>query len=175
MLDNVLGTKFKVVVGYPGSREMMLAIEQGEVAGQCGISVSSLAEAEPDWIPSGKVIALAQEALKPDPELSKRKVPLTLDFAKNDEQRQVLELMYSQEVFGRPYVVAPGVPPERLAALRQAFTAALHDPATIADAKRVRLAIDPIPGADIQALIAKMFATPPRIVERLKQAIATVP
>lgn len=175
MLDNLLGAKFKIVQGYPGSREMMLAIEQGEVAGQCGISVSSLATAEPDWIPSGKVTALAQEALRPDPAMSARHVPMTLDFARTDEERQVLELMYSQEVFGRPYVVAPGVPPERLAALRRAFVATLRDPATIEDAGRMRLAIDPISGEEVQALIAKVFATPPHIVERLKQAIATAP
>jgi tripartite-type tricarboxylate transporter receptor subunit TctC len=175
MLDNVLGTKFKVVAGYPGSREMMLAVEQGEVGGLCGVGVSSFAEAEPDWIPSGKVIPIAQEALKPDPDMQKRGVPLTLDFARTDEERQVLELMYSQEVFGRPYVVPPDVPPERLAALRQAFIATLRDPATIEDAGRMRLAIDPNPGEAVQAIIAKVFATPPRIVARLKQAIATAP
>jgi tripartite-type tricarboxylate transporter receptor subunit TctC len=175
MLDNLLGTKFKVVAGYPGSREMMLAVEQGEVDGLCGVGVSSFAEAMPDWIPSGKVIPIAQEALKPDLDMQKRGVPLTLDFARTDEERQVLELMYSQEVFGRPYVVPPDVPPERLAALRQAFMATLRDPATLDDARRLRLQIDPTSGEETQALVAKVFATPPRIVERLKQAIATVP
>jgi len=175
MLDNVLGTKFKVVAGYPGSREMMLAVEQGEVNGLCGVGVSSFAEAEPDWFPSGKVIPIAQESLKPDPEMSARHVPLTLDFAKDDEQRQVMSLLYSQEIFGRPYVVPPGVPPERLAVLRQSFMAALRDPATVDDAKRMRLQIDPSSGEDVQALITKVFATPPHIVARLKQAIATLP
>jgi tripartite-type tricarboxylate transporter receptor subunit TctC len=175
MLDSVLGTKFKVVAGYPGSREMMLAVEQGEVEGLCGVGISSFAEAQPDWIPSGKVIPIAQEALKPDPEMSARHVPLTVDFATTDEQRQVLALMYSQEVFGRPYVVAPGVPPERLAALRQSFMATLRDPATLADAKRIRLQIDPTSGEEVQKLVAKTFATPPNIVARLKQAIATNP
>lgn len=175
MLDRMLGTKFNVVAGYPGSREMMLAIEQGEVAGACGIGVSSLDEAEPDWVPSGKVRVLAQEALKSNPEMDALHVPLTLDFATTDEQRQVLSLMYSQEVFGRPFVVPPGTPSDRVAALRASFMAALKDPATLEDAKRVRLPVDPIAGEDVQALVAKVFATPPEIVARLKRAIATSP
>jgi tripartite-type tricarboxylate transporter receptor subunit TctC len=173
MLDRMLGTKFDVVAGYPGSREMMLAVEQGEVAGACGIGVSSLDEAEPDWVPSGKVVVLAQEALKPNAEMAARHVPLTLDFAKTDEQRQVLSLMYSQEIFGRPFVAPPGTPPDRVAALRASFMATLKDPATLADAKRVRLYVDPSDGADVQALVAKAYATPPAIVDRLKQAIAS--
>jgi tripartite-type tricarboxylate transporter receptor subunit TctC len=175
MLDTIIGAKFKIVVGYPGSREMMLAVEQGEVSGLCGIGVSSIAEAQPDWIPSGKVIPLAQEALKPDPSMTALHVPLTRDFARNDEERQVLELMYSQEVFGRPFVVPPGVPPERLSALRQAFGEAMRDPATLDDAKRMRLPVDPVAGNEVQTLVAKVYATPPHIVARLKQAIATLP
>jgi tripartite-type tricarboxylate transporter receptor subunit TctC len=175
MLDNIIGAKFKIVVGYPGSREMMLAVEQGEVSGVCGVGVSSIAEAEPDWFPSGKVIPLAQEALKPDPSMAALHVPMTHDFARTDEERKVLEFMYSQEVFGRPFVVPPGVPPERLAILRKAFIETLRDPATLADAKRARLPVDPSTGEDVQALIAKVFATPPDIVARLKQAIAKLP
>jgi len=175
MLDHILGTKFDVVAGYPGSREMMLAIEQGEVAGACGIGVSSLAEAEPTWIPSGKVIVLAQEALRPDPSMTALKVPLTREFAKTDEEREVLSLMYSQEVFGRPFVAPPGTPEDRVAVLRASFMATLKDPATLEDAKRVRLPVDPIEGTEVQALVTKAYATPPAIVARLKAAIATQP
>jgi tripartite-type tricarboxylate transporter receptor subunit TctC len=175
MLDHILGTKFDVVAGYPGSREMMLAIEQGEVAGACGIGVSSLAEAEPTWIPSGKVIVLAQEALKPDPSMTALKVPLTREFAKTDDEREVLSLMYSQEVFGRPFVAPPGMPEDRVAVLRASFMATLKDPATLEDAKRVGLPVDPIEGTEVQALVAKAYATPPAIVTRLKAAIATQP
>jgi tripartite-type tricarboxylate transporter receptor subunit TctC len=173
--DNILGAKFKIVAGYPGSREMMLAVEQGEVNGLCGVGETSFAEAVPDWIPNGKVIVLAQESLRPDPALTAKGVPTTIDFAKTDEQRQVLRLMYSQGVFGRPFVVPPGVPSERLATLRQAFMAAFHDPATIADAKRVRLMLDPISGEEVSELIAKSYASPPAIVTKLKDAIAKIP
>jgi tripartite-type tricarboxylate transporter receptor subunit TctC len=173
MLDNVLGTKFKVIAGYPGSREMMLAVEQNEVNGICGIGTSSYAEAHPDWIPSGKVIPIVQEALKSDPDMTARHVPRSLDFAKDDEQRQVLSLMYSQGVFSRPYIVPPGIPPERLAVLRKAFMDAVRDPATTADAARVRVPIDATSGEEVQALVTKTYATPPAVVERLKKAIAT--
>ncbi|MGH7091489.1 MAG: hypothetical protein ACREFQ_21570, partial [Stellaceae bacterium] len=174
-LDNILGAKFKLVLGYPGSREMMLAIEQGEVAGACGIGVSSIEESEPTWIPSHKVIVLAQEALKPAPEMAPYHVPLVMRFATTDEQRQLLELMYAQLQFGRPFVVPPGTPKDRLEVLRKTFIETLRDPATLADAKKVRLPIDPTPGGEVQALVTKVYATPPAIVAKLKRAITTPP
>ncbi len=168
-LDNILGAKFNLVRGYPGSREMMLALEQGEVQGMCGIAVSSLDEAEPSWLPSGKMVALAQEALTSNPEL--KGVPLALDFAKTDEQKQLLEVLYSEQVFGRPFVLPPAVPADRVAALRTAFMATMQDPALREDAKRVRLAVDPVSGADVQALVAKLYATPKPVIDKLKQAM----
>jgi tripartite-type tricarboxylate transporter receptor subunit TctC len=175
MLDSILGTKFKVVAGYPGSREMMLAEEQGEVNGLCGVGVSSFDEAVPDAIPTGKLIVIAQESVKHDPAMDALHAPMTLDFAKDDEQRQVMSLLYSQQIFGRPYIVPPGVPAQQLATLRAAFAETLRDPATLDDAKRVRLQVDPSSGEEVQALVTKVFATPPHIVARLKQAIATLP
>jgi tripartite-type tricarboxylate transporter receptor subunit TctC len=175
VLDNVLGAKFKLVMGYPGSREMMHAIEQGEVEGECGLALSSLSTAHPDWLPSGEMVPLAQEAIRGHPWLNERHVPLTIAFAKNEEQKQELELLYAQLVFGRPYVVAPGTPADRLAALRKAFMDTLRDPATLEDAKRVRLDVDPISGDEVQALVAKVFATPKPIVEKLKQAMIYKP
>ena len=175
VLDNVLGTKFKLVMGYPGSREMMHAIEQGEVEGECGLAISSLSTAHPDWLPSGEMVPIAQEAIKGHPWLDAHHVPLTVEFAKNEEQKQILELLYAQLVFGRPYVVAPGTPPDRVAALRKAFMEAFQEPAFKADAEKVRLDIDPISGEEVQALVAKVFATPPAIVEKLKQAMIYKP
>jgi tripartite-type tricarboxylate transporter receptor subunit TctC len=175
VLNAILGTRFKIVTGYPGSREMMLAIEQGEVAGQCGIGVSSILTAEPDWIPSGKIHVLAQESTRPHPAMAKLGIPLTLDFAKTDDERQILALMYSPYAFGRPYVAPPGVPPDRIAVLRQAFIETLRDPATLEDAGRMRLDVDALPGDEVQAMVAKVFATPPAIVARLKAALAQQP
>ncbi len=172
MLNRILGTKFEIVAGYPGSREMMLAIEQGEVAGLCGISVSSIAEAHPDWLASGKFFVLAQESTIPDPELTAEHVPLTGDFAKTEEDKAALELMYSQQDYGRPFIVPPGTPADRLEILRKSFSEALADPATVADAKRMGLALRPKGGTEVQAVVDKVFTTPPAVVARLKAAIA---
>jgi tripartite-type tricarboxylate transporter receptor subunit TctC len=174
VLHNVLGAKFKLVMGYSGSREIMHAIEQGEVEG-ASVSVSSLSIAHPDWLPSGKIVPLAQEAIKGNPWLVSRNVPLTTAFAKTDEQRQILELLYAQLVFGRPYVVPPGTPEDRVAAMRKALIDTLNDPALQEDAKRERLDVDPTSGEEVQALIAQVFATPAPIVEKLKQAMIYKP
>jgi tripartite-type tricarboxylate transporter receptor subunit TctC len=95
-------------------------------------------------------------------------VPLSKEFAKTAEQKQILDLVYSQTTFGRPYVVAPGVPQERVEALRKAFMAAMTDPDLVAEAKRINLDIAPIPGEELQTLIAKLYATPPSVVEKVR-------
>jgi len=102
-------------------------------------------------------------------------VPRTADFAKSDEDRQALELLYSQGVFGRPYVLPPGVPAERVAALRKAFMETLHDKALLADAEHMKLDIDAMSGEDLQALVGKLFALPPSISAKVKAAIVYKP
>ena len=98
-------------------------------------------------------------------------VPNALSFAKTDEQRAMLELFFAQQVFGRPYVVAPQVPKDRVEALRKAFWATLKDPELLADAKRANLEVDPVSADDVQALIAKIYASPREITEKIKKAI----
>jgi tripartite-type tricarboxylate transporter receptor subunit TctC len=171
VLNNVLGTKFKIVSGYPGNREMALAVEKGEVEGQCGVGWSAIMAQRPQWIRDQYITLLAQESIKGLPFLNAAGVPLTTSFAKSAEDRQVLELVYSQAIFGRPYVVGPGVPAERLAALQKAFTAALTDPALKEEAERAKLDLDYVSGPEVQALVAKAYATPPHIVERAKRAL----
>jgi tripartite-type tricarboxylate transporter receptor subunit TctC len=171
-LENaLLGTKFRVVSGYPGSREINLAIEQGEVQGACGIGLSSIEIQYPDWATSNKIRILAQEAVKGNPTLDAKGVPLTYSFAKTNEDRQIMELAYSQEVFGRPFILPPGVPPERVAALRKAFLAAFDDKELLAEAQTMRLDIAPISGAEVQALVSKVYSFPANIVEKAKQAL----
>jgi tripartite-type tricarboxylate transporter receptor subunit TctC len=171
LLDNVLGTKFTVVSGYPGSKEIVLAVERGEVQGACGYGWSSLIAQNASLLSSGKVRVLAQETMKSHPTLDAMGVPLTVSFAKTPEQRQLLELVYGQLVFGRPYVLPPGVPAERVTALRRAFDATLKDPKLLAEAKKSQLDVQGVSGEEVQALVAKMFATSPAIVERAKQAL----
>jgi len=171
MLNNLTGAKIRQVSGYPGTREITLAIEKNEVHGLCGLSWSSLNAQRPDWVSSGFIRVIVQEHDKGNPDLNKMGVPVAVDFATSPENRKVMELVYSAETFGRPYVMAPGVPEDRVAALRKAFLAAMKDPELLADAKRSRLAIDPISGEDLQKLAADIFATPPAFVEKAKQAL----
>ncbi|HEY4135410.1 MAG TPA: hypothetical protein VGO34_09355 [Alphaproteobacteria bacterium] len=171
VLNNVLGTKITLVTGYPGTKEMVLAIERNEVQGTGGYLWSSLKTQNPEWLSSGKMKVLVQEAIKGNAELTKMGVPLAVDSAKTPEDRQVLELLYGQLVFGRPYILPPGVPDDRVKVLRAAFMATTRDKAFLDDAAKARLEIDPVPGDEVQALVAKMFATPQRIVDRAKEAM----
>ncbi len=172
LLKNLLGAKFKIVAGYPGSRQINLAIERGEVQGGCGQSWSSVSAIYRTAFAEGKIKVLAQEDTQGYPALNQQGVPLTRQFARSDEQRQILDLIYSQTTFGRPYVVAPEVPKERVDALRKAFVAAFNDPELKAEAARINLDIDAIGGEELQAAIAKMYATPPAILEKARQAIS---
>jgi tripartite-type tricarboxylate transporter receptor subunit TctC len=171
MLNNVLGTKLRIVSGYAGSNEIMLAIERNEVQGLCGVGWSSIAAQHPQWLQSGFAKIIAQLATKGHPAMDQMGIPLAIDFAKTAEDRQVMELIYSQLIFGRPYVLPPGTPPDRVAALRRAFMAALQDKDALAEAKRMNLDLDALSGEEVQAEVAKAFAMPARIVERAKQAL----
>ncbi len=175
MLNNVLGTKFKIVNGYPGTREIGLAIDKGEVQGQCGTGWSSLITTHADWVRDHKINILAQEETNGYPDLNKAGVPRTVDFAKTPEQRQILELVYSQEVFARPFMVAAEVPKDRVEALRKAFMDTWADPDLLTEAKKVNLDVAAISGADVQALIRKAYATPPEVIAKAKDALVPKP
>jgi tripartite-type tricarboxylate transporter receptor subunit TctC len=175
VLVNILGAKLRLVTGYAGSREVMIAIERNEVQGICGMGWSSISMQHTDWLKSGFIKILAQEDLRGQPEVTQMGVPLTLSFARSEEDRQAMELIYSQSLFGRPFVLPPGVPAERVAALRGAFMATLADKDLIADAAKSKLELAPMSGEDMQALVAKLYALPPRISERAKQALVYKP
>jgi tripartite-type tricarboxylate transporter receptor subunit TctC len=175
MLRNLLGAKFKIVAGYPGTREINLALEKGEIQGACGETWSSVAATYPAWFKNGLVKPLLQEANVGYPELNAMGVPLAKQFAKTDEQRQTLDLVYSQAAFGRPYVVAPEVPAERVAVLRKAFWETMTDPDLVAEAKKINVDIAATRGEELQTLIAKLYATPKEIVDRARAAIAFKP
>jgi tripartite-type tricarboxylate transporter receptor subunit TctC len=171
MLLNVLGVKLRLIGGYAGSHQVVLAMERNEVQGICGMDWSSLSTQQRDWISSGFVRLLAQEDLRGHPEMKRMGVPLTIAFAKSEEDRQVMEMIYSQNLFGRPYLVPPGVPPDRVAALRRAFAATMQDQGLAAEAEKFGLDIGPLGGEELQALIAKLYALPPKIIERAKQSL----
>jgi tripartite-type tricarboxylate transporter receptor subunit TctC len=171
LLNNATGAKLRIVSGYPGTREITLAIDKGEVQGLCGFSWSSLSAQRPDWLKSGFIRVLVQEHEKGHPTLNKMGVPLAVDFAKGPGSRRIMELIYSQEIFGRPYMLPPGVPTERVMELREAFMAALRDPDMVTEAQRIGLDLEPISGQELQALAEKIYATPAAIVEQAKQAV----
>ena len=171
LMNNVLGTRFKVVFGYPGSREMTVAMEKNELNGACGMGWSSMLTQYAGLLKSGAVVPLVQERIKGHPDMDKLGVPRSGDFARTAEQRAILEIIYSQETFGRPYFVAPEVAPERVAALRTAFMETWRDPELLAEANRIGLEVGPISGEDLQALLARIYANPPELLAKTRQAI----
>ncbi|MBX9758807.1 MAG: hypothetical protein K2Y29_08510 [Beijerinckiaceae bacterium] len=172
-LKNILGVRIKLVPGYGGTREIGMAIERKEVNGLCGMGWTSIQSQRPDWFEKNIVRVLVQESASGDPALNKQGVPLSVGFAKDAEQRQMLELLYSQGVFTRPFVMAPEAPKERVAAVRQAFVQALSDPQAQAEAEKQKLVITIINGQDLQEMVRRIYATPPATIEKLKRALAS--
>jgi tripartite-type tricarboxylate transporter receptor subunit TctC len=169
ILNSVLGTKFKVISGYPGGNDVGLAMERGEVQGRCGWSWSSVESTHPDWIKEKKINILAQLSLEKHPDLPN--VPLIMDFAKTEEQKQIFRLVFARQVMGRPFVAPPGVPPERVDALRKAFMDALADPALLAEAKKLQLEITPVSGEKVQQLVEDVYKTPKAIADKVADAL----
>jgi len=170
LLKNILGAKFRIVAGYPGTRQINAAIEKGEVQGGCGQSWSSMAATYPHWFKDNLVKVLVQEDPEGYPELNAKGIPLVRSFAKTEEQRKIFDLVYSQTVFGRPYVVAAEVPAARVAILRKAFVAARSDPDLKAEAARMQVDVDFTPGEELQKKIVEVYATPADIVEKARKA-----
>lgn len=166
-----LDMKFKVVRGYKGSREVTLAMERGEVQGACGLAWSTLSVQYPTLFEDNKFNIVAQEDMDGNPALNARGVPVTGKLVKSDADKAALELFYSQNVLGRPYVVAAEVPKDRAAALRKAFMATLADPELLAEAKRLRIEITPTSGDDVEKLIARLYATPKDVVETVRKTL----
>jgi len=169
VVNAVLGTKFKIVTGYPGGNDVSLALERGEVQGRCGWSWSSVMTTRPDWVKTGKIVVLVQMSLAKHPDL--QDVPLIMDFAQTDEQRQIFKLVFSRQIMGRPFLAPPGLPPGRLAMLRKAFDDTMTDKEFLADAAQNKFEINPVSGEQIQAMIREGYETPPDVV---KKAIAAL-
>ena len=171
LLNSVLGTKFRIVTGYAGSREMTLALERGEVQGACGIGWTGIETMHPDWFAKDTIRVLVQLSTKGHDDLNKRGVPRAEELAPSEDDKKVIRLVFSQGIFGRPFVLPPGVPAERVAALRKAFVAAFNDKTLRAEADKMQLDVDPMSGDELQKLVADLYDTPPRLVERARQAL----
>jgi tripartite-type tricarboxylate transporter receptor subunit TctC len=167
-LNGLLGTKFKLISGFPSSSDVFLAMERGEVDGICE-SLDSVIGKRPDWIASKKVNVLFQGGTEPNPAL--KGVPYVVDLARTADDRQAIEFLYGGQGIGRPFVAPPGLPPDRLKMLREAFDATVKDPDFISDAKRQMLDVEPEDGAHLEALIRKIYATPKPVVDRIGELI----
>jgi tripartite-type tricarboxylate transporter receptor subunit TctC len=167
-LNELLGMKFKLVGGFPASSDVFLAMERGEVEGICE-SLDSIKIRRPDWIPTKKISILFQGGAEPNPELDG--VPFVLDLALTGEQRQAIEFLYAGQGIGRPFVAPPDLPADRLKMLRDAFNATMTDPAFVAEAQKSKLDLEPEDGEHLAVLIAKIYATPKPIVDKITSLI----
>jgi tripartite-type tricarboxylate transporter receptor subunit TctC len=170
LLKNLFGAKLHLVTGYPGGAEITLAIERGEVEGRCGWSLSAINATRPDWIPQKKLRFLLQMSLERNPELPD--VPAVLEKANTEREKQILKLVFSRQVMGRPFLAPPELPEDRKQALRRAFDATMKDPEFLATAKATGLEVDPVTGAEIDKLLGDLYATPKEVLDQARAAIA---
>jgi tripartite-type tricarboxylate transporter receptor subunit TctC len=157
LVNGVLGTKFRIVRGFPGGNEIKLAMLRGEVSGRCGWSWSSVKATEAEWLREGSISILVQLSLRRHPDLPE--TPLITDYAKTDEERQIFKVALARQVMAWPFAAPPGTPVERVAALRRAFDETLRDREYLAEAERLNLEITPVSGGRIQSLIADVYRT----------------
>jgi tripartite-type tricarboxylate transporter receptor subunit TctC len=169
VLNGVLGTKLKIVSGYPGGNDAVLAMERGEVHGRCGWSWSSVMATHKNWYDEKKINILLQLALEKHPDLPN--VPLVTDLAKTDEQRRILRLIFARQVMGRPFVAPPGIPQDRAEALRKAFMDTMKDKEFLAEAEKAGLEITPVSGEKIQELVKEVYDTPPEIAKKAAEIV----
>jgi hypothetical protein len=167
VLRNLLGFKYRVILGYPSGADIDLAMERGETQGRANIAWEGLKNRNADWLREKKIVLLYQEGLKRHPDLPD--VPLILDFARTDEERRILELKFSSYELGYPYMAAAETPPARVAALQAAFRAALADPELKAEAARQRLDVAPVDGAEIARILDAAYSAPAAVVRRYEE------
>ena len=169
MLKHLFGAKVKVVSGYKGGNDVYLAMERGEVHGRCGGLVSSIKATRPDWFPEKKVVVPILLALERDPEFPD--APAVVEFVKDERTRQILELVLSPLAMDRPILAPPGTVPERVAALRRAFSAAMRDPGFHAEAKKQNIEINEISGERVAEVIRRAYAMPPEVIKAANEAM----
>lgn len=165
-IQTVFGTKTKVVTGYPGTSELMLAVERGEIDGVCGMSYSSLKSRFRSLLDDKKVRIVLQAGVASAPDLD---VPNLLSLAKTEEQKQLMGFIIAPNVMGRPFAAPPGTPADRLALLRKAFDATVADPTFREEAARLKLEVTPITGQQIEATIDQLYATPKPLVQKVAE------
>jgi tripartite-type tricarboxylate transporter receptor subunit TctC len=169
VLNNIVGTKIKIVYGYPDGRDINLAMERGEVEGRATNPWSSYISTDPQYVDNKLIIPIIQIGMQKESQLPD--VPLMRDLAKNAPGQAVLDFMSKAVAFGRPIATTPGVPAERVAALRKAFMDTLNDKQFLADAEKAKLEINPVDGEKVQALVKEIYATPPEVAKQAAAAL----
>ena len=170
VMNRILGTKLDIIPGYQGSSDTLLAIERGEVEGTASVSYASVATAKKDWFMDGKINILVQNALKGHPDLAG--VPTILEFAKSDEDRKVLELVFARQSIGYPYAAPPDVPPDRLLAIRKAFAEVVANPDFVQECNAAGVLVDPVSGDEIEHILTRIYSSPAAIIERARAAMS---
>jgi tripartite-type tricarboxylate transporter receptor subunit TctC len=169
ILNDTIGTKFRLITGYLGSKETFMAIEGGEVHGRCGLTLSSLEASKPDWLRDHLVNVILQLGFEKNPKAGD--APLIFDLLTKEADKQLFSLFLTGTAMGRPFAAPPGTQPGKVELLRKAFDDTMKDPEFLADGKTMQAEISPTSGAEAQALIAKVYATPRDVVERAKKLI----
>jgi tripartite-type tricarboxylate transporter receptor subunit TctC len=167
--NKVLGTKFKIVSGYPGGGDINLAVERGEVDGRGSDSWASIKAANPGWLRDRKVTILFQVGPRRETDLAA--APLWSELAENDEQRQILDVLSADVGVGRPILTAPDVPAERVSALRQAFDETMKDPKFVAAAREANMYFNPMGGEELQRMVDSVLSASPAVIAKVKDAI----
>jgi tripartite-type tricarboxylate transporter receptor subunit TctC len=172
LLNRVLGTKFKVIKGYAGTAAVKLAVQRGEVQGWCNVGLESVRGMNPEWITDGTVRFLTQVGYEPRNEVPN--VPFFLDYAKNEDDKHLLKLIFGYPFMARPFAAPPKIPQDRAAALRNAFAASLKDEGLRAEAEQARIDIQLVTGEQVDSFLAEMYATDPKLVAKASQVMAEV-
>jgi tripartite-type tricarboxylate transporter receptor subunit TctC len=171
LYKNVFGAKDRLVVGYPGTNDVSLAMERGEIDGFCGLSWSTLKSRHPEWLNNKLINIIVQAGLRKEPELPD--VPLATDLTSTPEQLQIVKLIQVSQEIARPFAAPPNLPVERATALVAAFDETMRDKNFLADAKMQLLDVDPVSAKDIGALLADVYATPRDVTDKAAKATMT--
>jgi tripartite-type tricarboxylate transporter receptor subunit TctC len=170
-MNRVLGTRFRIVSGYPGQAQIVLAMQRGEVQGTGNWSFSDIEKGHPDWIRDKKIRMLLQLGLNKGSSPDLAGVPLVMDVARTEAERQVFTALMGMKALGRPFFVAPEVPADRTQALRDAFMATMRDGEFLDEARRTLGPISPVAGPDMQRIIANLYTLPPEVIAKAREAV----
>jgi tripartite-type tricarboxylate transporter receptor subunit TctC len=170
-IKNVLGLdKLKIITGYPGTREIVIALERGELTGRVW-DMEGIKAARPDWLRDGRLNIVVQLAPRKMPEVPAH-VPLVKDFVADADDRTALDVVFMSTVLARPYIAPPNMPADRRQALRRAFMATMKDPAFLAETKKLQLTIDPTSGEEMEKVVRDAYALPKAIIAKVRKALA---